>query len=313
MSENPNTVETTENEDLFKYTSIKNINIGSKYFRFNEETNEFEILRVYSIVEEKGLVKYFTSTGERKTIDWKKLLEEYKLLRPDAVFSALIVNVSGEKDVIVALVSTEGEIRVICRQNIFDFFANNTKKIAGMFYVGVSVSRETCPANINFEDIMGCDGINFQRLIYVYLDDTLDDILKLFNHNKFNAVLRNLSMTRRVINGEIAQGYCKTLRELLESNNFMYDFRKNFGIIELPFPIDEDKDMLSSENTLFLENEFKKNIMETYVIRYSREIDLHSIKREYVLAASATDKYNKIYIIGYDTYDNPYVPRTSIN
>ena len=52
--------------------------------------------------------------------------------------------------------------------------------------------------------------------------------------------------------------------------------------------------------------------METYTIKYTKEIDLRSIKRKYLLVTSAEDQYNAVYLVGYDTTDTKYVPRTAI-
>ena len=82
--------------------------------------------------------------------------------------------------------------------------------------------------------------------------------------------------------------------------------------MEIPFTIDEDSEGLSLENIIYMENEIKANIMETYLIRYTREIDLRTIKRDYKLVTSSSDKYDKVYIVGYDKSDNAYVPRQVI-
>jgi hypothetical protein len=97
----------------------------------------------------------------------------------------------------------------------------------------------------------------------------------------------------------------------------MYDFRKCFGIIELPYPIegkDEygDLDHLTFNNVVFLEDMIKQNIMASYVVKYTREIDLRTIKREYILATSAAENHRNIYIVGYDTSDNEYVPQVQL-
>ena len=50
--------------------------------------------------------------------------------------------------------------------------------------------------------------------------------------------------------------------------------------------------------------------METYVVEYSREIDLSKINRKFMLIASAQDGFDKVYICGYDIADGKYLPRT---
>jgi len=82
--------------------------------------------------------------------------------------------------------------------------------------------------------------------------------------------------------------------------------------MELPFHINEEMEGLDINNTLFLENELKVNIMETYLVKYSKEINLKEIKRDYILATSIADGCKDIYIVGYDPADGKYIPRTTI-
>ena len=43
--------------------------------------------------------------------------------------------------------------------------------------------------------------------------------------------------------------------------------------------------------------------MKTYVLPYTREIDLSKVVKKYFLAASKAEGYNTIYIVAYDTTD----------
>ena len=52
--------------------------------------------------------------------------------------------------------------------------------------------------------------------------------------------------------------------------------------------------------------------METYLVKYSKEINLKEIKRDYILATSIADGCKDIYIVGYDPADGKYIPRTTI-
>ena len=152
--------------------------------------------------------------------------------------------------------------------------------------------------------------MKYNNPIVVYIEDTLEDILCLFKHKKFDNTLRLLkdrSLER--FTNSIVMGYSETLKELLESNNFMFDFRKCFNIVEVPHPINPDFEGLSIENILYLENEYQFNILETYLIPYSRDIDFSEIKRNYMIVASAADKYSKLYVVGYDKAGGDYVPR----
>ena len=312
-------MEGNKSYDIFKNdeeaTRINNIRTGGKFFKYIDGIDEPFILRVKSVDETKRTVKCIFPDKHVESVSADEFLRDYKFLRPDAIFSACSLSVQGENDVMLVLgkPNDSNENMVVCRQGVFDFFSNNVRKHeTDDFYVGVSVSKKTCPANINFTDIMACDKLEHNRFMYVYLDDTLDDILSLFTQKKYDSILANMAAKRTFINGHRTVGYCHTLRELLTTNNFMYDFRQMFDIMDLPFAINEETEGLSVDNIIFMENELKVNIMETYLIRYTREIDLRTIKRSYKLVASAADNFSKIYIVGYDVADGDYVPRTSM-
>lgn len=312
MAETPNVYfDETYMNDATKLSSIKT---GGKFFTYIDGQDDPFVLRVKSVDEEKRTVKCIFPDGKVTSIPANEFLTKYKFLRPDAILSVSTLVTAKEPDVMVVLGKPNDPSKTaVCRQGVFDFFSNNIRKYdTDPYYVGVSVSRNTCPANINFEMVLVCDEMTSNRFMYVYLDDTLDDILSLFNSKRYDSILANMALNRTFINDHKTIGYCSTLRELLTHNNFMYDFRQMFDIMDLPYAIDEEAEGLSIDNILFMENELKVNIMETYLIRYTREIDLRTIKRSYKLVASAIDDYKKIYIVGYDVADGDYVPRTSL-
>ena len=300
-----------------------NIHPGSKFFRYSDTDEEPEIIRIKDIDKEKNKIKYFDSKWKTLSMDYKELSDNYKMLRADGMIMFSIVKVGDLRDVIVALKGFNMDKKfddslpyAICRQSISDFFSNMHNKINQIFTAGVSVSQNTCPANIDFRLMAICDSVEYSRAVAIYLDDSLQDILRFIRMKKFDDVLVSLKTSSikriRENSGLIAVGYCDTIKELLTANNFMYDFRQCFNIIEVPFHIDGNLDELDMKNVLFLEKEFNANIMETYMIKYTREIDLKTIKRDYVLITSAEDDYKDIYILGYDKADGDYVPRALV-
>lgn len=287
---------------------------GSKFFRYIDGEDHPEVIRITKVDEPMNNVKYITDDKIKMSMKLDKLLFEYKLLSPDGIINICLASVEDKIDVIVTFKNLKNNIDdrpdVVCRQLIYDFFTNNMKKSDNVNYVGVSVSRDTCPSNINFDDVFLCNGIKDNIFIAVYLEDQIDGILSLFNHKKYDYALKMLSNNPPYADGRITLGFNPSLEELLKNNNFMYDFRKSYGIMELPFAIDPDKDGLSMQNILFMENELKVNIMETYVIKYSREINTREFNRRWLLAASAQDQFKNIYIVGYDISDGQYVKRS---
>lgn len=290
------------------------INKGTKFFKYNEDS-EPEVIRVRYVDKVRDKVKYTDSNNEKKYMSFKEFKENYRMLRPDGIVNIITAKVDNVTDVIVTVAKLDNSNRdipfAVCRQYIYDVFSNMTNnKIYSNPIIGVSISEKTCPANVNFRDVLSCTGMKDFITLSVYLDDTLDDIIGLANQSKYNSILRtSAEYTSINLLRPNTTGLCYTLRELLENNNFIYDFRQCFDVVEVPYHIDPNSDMLSMDNLLYIEDMIKQNIMATYVIKYSKEIDLREIRREYMLVSSSADKYQDVYIVGYDTSDNDYVKR----
>lgn len=287
---------------------------GSKFFRFVND--QLEMIRVYKVDDKKQQVRYFTAEKEKKSMSVDYLLNNYKRLAPDGMIIVSVVMTGEVRDVIIALKNLRTNVGnlpdVVCRQGIYDVFSHITNRDENTIYVGISMSQDSCPADINFQDTLACTSKkdDSELPIFVYLDDSLDEILSLFSHKRYDDAIKECSLSLKgSIKDKNIIGTTMGLRELLEYNNFMYDFRRCFKIMELPFHIDAETEGLSQENILYMEKELQVNIMETYVMEYSREIDLKSIKRDYMLVVSAADKFDKVYICGYDTTDTKYVQR----
>ena len=293
---------------------------GSKFYRYIDGCDDPEVIRIRKVDQSKDMVGYYDSDWNKKTMSFKELIDNYNCLKADGIIIFSIVKVQDAKDVIVALQRVDATNMnlpyAICRQSIYDFLSNLTSKDPTNGSVGVSVSQDTCPANINFADVLTCTDIVNSIPIAIYLDDSLDDILRFIYKNKYNKILvelKDMALKQLQRNGQMnISGYCDTIDELLTLNNFMFDFRGCFKIKDVPYHIDEESEGLSMNNIIYLEKELKVNIMETYLIKYSREIDLKSIKRDYILISSEEDKHNAVYILGYDKSDNEYVPRDMV-
>lgn len=282
---------------------IHKIYTGSKFYRYNEGCDEPEVIRIRNIDYDKGIVKYFDSNNKKNKMSYDDLTNKFKMLAPDGLISFSIVQVDKNPDVIVALKAfpkKEEDFKkmndlpyAICRQMVADFFTNNFDP--DDIILGVSVTQDTCPANIDFNLMLACTALYFSKMVAVYLDDTLEVILSLFDNSRFDSVFEELEKTY-----PNTKGIVNSLEVLLRTNNFMYDFRKCFNIIEVPFKIDEESEALSIINIDYLSRELKVNIVETYLVRYSRTIDFSKIRRDYVLVASAQDGFDKVYLVGYD-------------
>ena len=281
---------------------------GSKFYRYLDGQDHPEIIRLLNIDYDKGIVKFINSNGEKKKESYTFITENFKMLAPDGLISVSHVDMTeGNEDVIVALKAfpkTDTEWNnmsnmpyAICRQMVADVFSSMFEPDNPI--IGVCISQDSCPVNVDFNLMLACTDIKYTRMIAVYLDDTLDSILNLFDNRIFDKVFEEVIYPR----WQDTRGACKSLEELLRTNKFMFDFRKCFNIIEVPFMITEDEiksEQLDELNTTFLANELKTNITETYLINYSRDIDLTKFKRKYVLVSSADNGFSEVFIVGYD-------------
>ena len=289
---------------------------GTKYFRFESEDETPEVVRVRKYDEEDDRVIYQNDKKERFSLSSEAFTKKYRALKADGMMMFTIVELEDDlNDVIVSVNKIPCEDNIpfaICRQSIYDFFTNDSNgKVYdnnNAMYVGVSVSKETCPANIQYEQLLICNEVKYNNPVVVYVDDTLDSILSLFRTKKYDDTLRIHKQTQIPKFSGMAIGYAESLKQLLEINNFMYDFRKCFGVVDLPLAIG-DAETLDIGNTEYLEREVKKNIMNTYVMKYSREINFDKMARDYVLATSSAEKYENLYIVAYDATNTDYVPR----
>ena len=276
---------------------------GLKLFKFQDGKETPDIIRVRDIYNDSKQIKYITSDGKTRKMTLKEA-DSYKILSPDGLILFATVKVNDDTDVVATLTqfpksgvemkTKENHPYSISRQLSIDPFClmadpNNIS-------YGVSISIDTCPANMNFEWFFAFNNMGYKKNVAVYLDDTLDGILSLIDTEKFDQALVEMYNKYSSRFG----GFCKSLKEMLEENRFMYDFRRCFDIIELPLTIDGSLDYLSEANTEYLGRIINEIIMETYMVKYSREINTREFGREFVLVTSATDNYDKVFIVGYD-------------
>ena len=198
----------------------------------------------------------------------------------------------------------------VCRQCIQDIFIEQTiLKNTNLTTVGCSVSKDSLPANADFNAVLVYEKLRWMVISAVYLDDSLDSIAKYIfpgiNIKKFDNVLTR-TKEWSIINLPNTRGFSDSVYDLLNTNKFMNDFRTAFDTLILDFNI--EKDLSSSTGyQMFLYKEqldiFKKQLTNnkitmTYIMPYSKQIDLDDIQRNYVLAQSKDN--DDIFIIGYD-------------
>lgn len=301
---------------------------GMKFYRYND-SNELEIIRVKNY-QNSQILRIFTNNTVEK-INVADLITNYTALKPDAILSFSIAKLkNGLRDVIVSLhrqSDIDSSVQtpyVVCRQCITDIFANQFVSEPDKYYYGASVSVETCPANVNFDIMLTCDGVESSELIAVYIDDKLNDMLSLINSHKYDSALLTAYMDfaankskdfgnfmyRAIMEADNYAGYCKTLKDLLVSNNFMFDFYKTYNIVPLEFYNMNNyiNDRLCEEYVKILSDLTCSNIVDTIVIPYHKDIDLSMINntgKKYIIIS---DVNQDLYLIAYKTHGIYHVP-----
>lgn len=296
------------------------IHCGNKFYRY-DDSGRLETVRIYGNVakaanwdpeDAEQKVAVLDGNAKRRYIPLATLLHDYRAVRPDGVMMFNIVTMNKEmKDVVVTLSRLDAANDlpyVVCRQYIYDYFSNMETAAgdADSFYMGMSVCRDTVDAareEIPLEQTLMCAGVKSSFVVAVYLDDTLDSILRLFSNRKYNTVLAALKEGLEAgfaAQGKMVKGCCATLEELLRDNTFMADFRRCFRVVELPYPIGEDAATLAADNTRFLAEGLQADVTDVRVRRYSPDIDLGRIERNCLLAASAAEDFAAVYVVDYD-------------
>lgn len=282
-------------------SKANNIFCGTKYYRYIN--SKLEVIRIKFYNSKKENVKY-VKDGDTDilTMSCEYLNNNYKRLKPDAVGIISIVKNNDTKDVIVAI-SKDNKPFIVCRQCIQDVFSTLSDPNSGIIYVGMSISEDTCPPGVNFKSIVSCTKLLFSLPIAIYIGDNIDSILDILpSSKKFDNAINECSNKLLEMYGNrcTLYGLTKSLKELLETHNFMYDVRRLFNIVDIPFAIAEDDVELTISNRDALSRELGVDIYKTYIIKYDKTIDMSKIVRDYVLVSSIENEFKDVYICGYD-------------
>ena len=315
--------------------------IGNKYYRYlNEDPDSLEVIRIIGIINSDTVKIQYEKSSDVSLINacdkiqMVNILSDYRSLLSDGFISFNIVEtVTAEAadrcidDVMVMFWKrTSGKVAgdpdIICRQNINDFFYAYMAKNEDDVYSGVSVTKDDCPAEIDFKQLLACSKLNFSTIINIYLDDKFEDILKLIKTNKFDHILeanlmdhikclgkQNNCQIKLKTGTKSVNGFCIDLETLLKENEFWYDMYITLGITPLNIKLKiENETMTDPDQVQMLRYLFKANINKTFVLKYDKDIDMSKIKSKYILVRDT----DGLYIIGY-TEDGDYIePDTSV-
>jgi hypothetical protein len=306
--------------------------IGYKFFKENED-HSFDIVRVLRATSDNKVILVHDNSTHPTTEDYT-YLKEYTPLDPYGVMSFNIVGIYSSydkpdrttgrelcKDVVI-MVYSKLDItlglnlpRIICRQSVNDFFADLLYQDPSKNHMaGICCSSKTCPENFNMMQLAACDELIKANTVNFYKDDNIDTILscvsdldamdnvllKLFNAHARASANPNVKGMKNHL------GWCRTVKDLLENNNFMADFNEMMDITGVDFDLsnyldksDTGVDKLAYPALLFLNSVHRVNAVDSRVIKFDYSIDMGKFANDnYVFWRDNTDT---IYLIVYLT------------
>lgn len=296
-----------------------NIIIGNKYFKQDDDGNIIDMVRVYRYDMVDTVHTYDEDTkANYRTFSLTDLNDNWILLKPHATIVFCIAKCGNDlEDVIICMhkykdiLAGDNEPYCVLRQNITDLFANIVIT-SSKTYTGCCVSKDTIPEGVDYNIMTACNSVDKNVFISTYMDDTLDDILSLIKTKPFDVTLESLftdhinyeyskpgfGFAKKILKQKDSyDGYCKSLRTLMEENNFMYDFYQAFGIIPVDFEIYIHEDgAICEEAVEVIESVKMVNIIATIGVKYWYDIDFNSIQNDYCLLI---DCKANLYVIGY--------------
>lgn len=312
----------TTKEDIIKFK-------GYKFFKENED-GSFDIVRFTgkcksdpNLKKDNFLLDMILENGNHAQFEYTYLKENYTPIQPEGIVSFNIVDMNTAddklKDVIVIMYKAI-DIAIgnttpyaVCRQSVNDFFSDFVSKdVENNNLVGVSCSRENCPTNIDFNILLSCSGIIRSDIVNYYKDDNFETLMECIPVEKYDNALSDMFAEHAkavndpilVLSSRMHDGWCKSLKDLLEVNNAIADFNSMLGIIGVDFSLSDHLvkgstgvDELDIQSMLFLSEVIKCNIKETRVTEYNYSVDMSKFNNtNYTLIR---DKNNKVYIVVY--------------
>lgn len=295
--------------------------LGLKYYRYKSDSEDsLEVIRIIGLINNTD-VKVSVIEGAENDVtetvmNLDSIEKDYRALIPAGLitFNDVLLKEASDKDMtvddIIVLFYKYGgkEPSVICRQNVTDFFYQLRAQSEDDVYVGVSVTKDTIPEGIEFNNLLACSGINNTVIFNVYLDDDMKDILKYIKTKKFDHTLEvglfdHLKQLSKQYGGQVklkqgttsVNGFNIDLKTLLNENDFWFDIYNVLGITCISGDLRVDGESLSVEDKQILSDIFRINIDRTFVLKYKNDIDLSEIKMNHMFIRDDHD----LYIVAY--------------
>lgn len=173
----------------------------------------------------------------------------------------------------------------ICRQNAIDVF--NYDQASNTIPIGLVISRETCPKNIDIEALMVADNIKDFKAACFYIDDDMPTILSyLGSLNKYDDTIKKLGERYST---SLYTGCAKSVKQLVTDKYLFGEFRLASKVRSWVFPLDKNRDSFNDHELSELSRLYDISTSECYYIPYSRNIDFSKLDGRYSLMACRFD------------------------
>ena len=301
--------------------------VGTKFYRYIDDNDKAEIIRIIKYQNETTVKVKNEETKEEFKLTLDEIKSKYIKISINGLIAFNKVTIGNGNDDVIISYYRDKELNMkstlpycVCRQGITDIFYQMAKPDKNLY--GASVSVDTIPSGIEFDIMVACNSVypNASQYVAIYMNDTLDDIISLVNTKEYDKTLNLMFLDHvqytsskfgkvyyeTMLKQDNCEGYVRTLKNLMDTTNFMFDFYKGFGIYPMDFDLSIlDQQALPDNYKAILSDLLCKNIDKALVIKYGHDIQLSTIKKDYVLIS---DKNGDLYLITFTTSGVYHIP-----
>ena len=285
--------------------------LGTKY-----QIYEGDKLKVFRLIKINYKENEYTlkCEKEKKVVNNEELRDKYIRLTPDASIGVMVTKDNIGKNVIINvnkandLAKNDKIPSIIIMQDIYSRIKNiQAQNVAATnkIYVSECYVKEIMGQDETMlKDLLSYDEILFSIDAFLYIEDTVNDILEILQSgmDEINSALKEIKKKR--CTSDLFIGYFDNLKDLLNFNDFMINYRYIFNITQVEFVVDignnktEDGEIiLNNKQIKMIEDILRKYITDVHVIKYDKDIDISKIVTNTHLMIS--DKMGVIYLISY--------------
>ena len=285
--------------------------LGTKY-----QIYEGDKLKIFRLIKINSKEKEYTLKCEKeeKVVNNEELKDKYIRLTPDASIGVMVTKDNIGKNVIINvnkandLAKNDKIPSIIIMQDIYSRIKNiQAQNVAATnkIYVSECYVKEIMGQDETMlKDLLSYDEILFSIDAFLYIEDTVNDILEILQSgmDEINSALKEIKKKR--CTSDLFIGYFDNLKDLLNFNDFIINYRYIFNITQVEFVVDignnktEDGEIiLNNKQIKMIEDILRKYITDVHVIKYDKDIDISKIVTNTHLMIS--DKMGVIYLISY--------------